>query len=112
MKIVFGTTSLLVSGDLTAQSESRLGTEVDVDLLKIAHHGSKGSSTARFLELASPQFAVISVGADNNYGHPAAETLAKLASLGVDVYRTDVGGTITVRSDGSTFTFDRAPDGP
>lgn len=111
VKIMFGTTSLLVSGDLTAQSESRLGSEVDVDLLKIAHHGSKGSSTSRFLDLASPKYAVISVGADNSYGHPTAETLAKLAALGVDVYRTDVGGTITVRSDGSTFTFDRAPDG-
>jgi len=83
----------------------------DVDLLKIAHHGSKGSSTSRFLALASPEYAVISVGAGNSYGHPAQETLTKLAALGVDVYRTDVGGTITVRSDGSTFTFDRAPDG-
>lgn len=111
VKIVHGRTSMLVSGDLTEESESGLGAEVGVDLLRVGHHGAKDSSSERFLSLVKPKVAIISVGADNRYGHPAGEALARLAAFGTDVYRTDQGGTITAVSDGLTLTLDREPLG-
>lgn len=68
-----------------------------VDVLKAVHQGSKSSSTDKFLDAVNPQFAVISVGKDNDYGHPNAETLQKFSSRGIEVYRTDESGTIVLK---------------
>ena len=70
------------------------------DVLKVAHHGSKTSSTVEFLEAVSPTIAVISTGIYNSYGHPDDEVLYRLKSLGAEVYRTDIDGTIIIKSNG------------
>lgn len=73
--------------------EGRVG---DIDLLKVGHHGSKVSLTEEDVAKISPEVALISVGANNRYGHPTEEVLACLASVGCEVFRTDERGTITV----------------
>jgi competence protein ComEC len=73
-----------------------------VDLLKVAHHGSRTATTTAFLDATRPGVAFISVGADNDYGHPAPETLERLRSRGVATYRTDLNGTLEARLDGHT----------
>jgi competence protein ComEC len=73
-----------------------------LDLLKVAHHGSRTATTTAFLDATRPRVAFISVGADNDYGHPAPETLERLRSRGVTTYRTDLNGTLEARLDGHT----------
>jgi competence protein ComEC len=94
----------LLTGDAEAGEEERLveryGATLHAAVLKVAHHGSKTSSTPEFLAAVHPRLAIISVGAGNSYGHPSAETLAALARAGVAVMRTDRAGTIVVRTDG------------
>lgn len=68
----------------------------DVDVLKAGHHGSKTSSNSEFLKVTKPEYAVISVGAKNRYGHPHQDALSRLASAGAKIFRTDIGGTITL----------------
>lgn len=84
--------SFLITGDLSA-SDSKV--DVSADVLKIAHHGSKNATSVAFLERVKPDYAVISVGADNTYGHPSDQTLARLKSTGIKIYRTDCNGTVT-----------------
>ncbi|MFA6285711.1 MAG: ComEC/Rec2 family competence protein [Parcubacteria group bacterium] len=93
----FGDNSFLFTGDIEAPAEKEIlasGENVDVDFLKVAHHGSKYSSSEEFLDAASPETAVISVGADNSYGHPHEETLEKLRSRNINILRTDEKGDI------------------
>jgi len=71
-----------------------------VDVLKVAHHGSRTATTAAFLDATRPSVALISVGADNDYGHPAPETLRRLRERGISTYRTDLDGSVEVRLDG------------
>lgn len=90
----------LLAGDIGSAAEWALADSVPaVDLLKVAHHGSAGGTTERWLDVVRPRVAVISVGR-NRYGHPAPEVLDRLAARGVRTYRTDQGGTVTIRSDG------------
>jgi competence protein ComEC len=98
----------LFPGDVGSSTEGTIlaeGTPVAGDVLKVAHHGSKYSSSASFLEAVKPRYAVISVG-QNSYGHPAPETLERLAAAGAHVYRTDQQGTILFESDGQTVFRD------
>ena len=83
----------------------RLGSHLKADVLKVGHHGSRTSSTAAFLKLVAPKYAVISVGKGNSYGHPTQEALDRLGSVGATIYRTDESGTIVCESDGETITF-------
>ncbi len=88
--------SVLLTGDLGLEGEALFvqrwgGADVDVDVLKVGHHGSRSSSSTAFLELVSPERAVISVGEDNSYGHPHAEALERLAALSIEVSRTEEG---------------------
>lgn len=70
---------------------------VDVDILKVAHHGGKESSTEEFLKVVKPEYALISVGDGNSYGHPTTEVLSRLQNVGcTNVYRTDKHGSIVV----------------
>ena len=73
---------------------------IDSDILKVAHHGSKTSSAKEFIAAVSPQFAVISAGRRNRYGHPHEQTLETLNQYGVKVLRTDILGDIKIISDG------------
>lgn len=107
LRVVYGRTSMLLTGDAGLGEEQTLidsGAELKSDLLKVGHHGAATSSGAEFLREVSPQWAVISVGADNDFGHPADETLKRLSSAGANVLRTDKNGTITVNSDGRSLT--------
>ena len=85
--------SALFTGDLSAEGEPEV--IPDTDILKVAHHGSAKGTSQRFLDAAAPEIAVISVG-ENNYGHPAEETLEKLADIGADVYQTRDYGAVTL----------------
>lgn len=105
MRLTYGDTSFLFTGDMTADSEKELiedGENVKCDVLKVGHHGSSGSSCYQFLHEAEPKIAVISCGRDNDYGHPHEETLGRLKDAGVTVYRTDELGSIVIFSDGIT----------
>jgi beta-lactamase superfamily II metal-dependent hydrolase len=107
-RITYGKISFLLTGDAGNQSEQEMmasGTNLKADVLKVGHHGSRYSTSSAFLTAVSPRYAVISVGAGNDYGHPHKETLDKLAAAGVKVYRTDLNGTIVATSDGVNITF-------
>jgi len=75
-----------------------------VNFLKVAHHGSKTSTTDAFLAAAHPAFGAISVGKDNSFGHPSPEVVERLEDAGVRVYRTDRDGAVTASTDGATLT--------
>ena len=79
--------------------------DVKCDVLKLGHHGSSTSTSDRFLEAANPQYAVISCGVDNDYGHPHKETMNKLENFKIETYRTDVQGTILASTDGKTVSI-------
>jgi competence protein ComEC len=70
------------------------------DVLKVAHHGSRTSSTELFLDAVQPTFALISAGFENSYGHPNRDVVDRLAQHGATVLRTDLDGLVTIRSDG------------
>jgi beta-lactamase superfamily II metal-dependent hydrolase len=92
---------VLLTADIEAPAEERLlasGADLRATVLKVGHHGSRTSTTPRFLAAVAPWAAVISVGAGNDYGHPAPETLARLAPR--PTWRTDQSGTVEVVSDG------------
>jgi competence protein ComEC len=104
VRVTYGAFDALLTGDAGMPVESLLvGTVTQVEVLKVGHHGSAGASGGDWLDAVAPRVAVISVGRGNRYGHPAPETLARLERRGVDVYRTDRSGTVTVRSDGQYF---------
>jgi len=90
---------ILFMSDAEKNLEKRLveeGRVGDVDVLKTGHHGSKTSSNDFFLRVTKPEYAIISSGARNRYGHPAQEVLSRLASAGAQIFRTDLDGTITL----------------
>ncbi len=104
----YGERTLLFEGDASGRAEAELTLSSPaqlgkVDVLKVANHGSAASSTKTFLELISPDYAVISVGS-NNYGYPAKETLDRLAAVGAKILRTDQVGTVTVTTDGKALS--------
>jgi len=106
MRLTDGAESFLLAGDVERPSERAiLANEepVQVNFLKIAHHGSKTSTTDAFLSAAHPAFAAISVGRDNSFGHPSPEVIERLDAAGVRVYRTDRDGAITAITDGGTL---------
>jgi competence protein ComEC len=101
-RLDFGNSSFLFTGDIEKEAEERLlqrGANLRCTVLKVAHHGSKGSSSAGFLQAASPKVALISSGRFNSFGHPGAETLHRLNVRGAAIFRTDVSGAIEVDCD-------------
>lgn len=108
LKIEYGDTSFLLTGDAELEAENDLmaaGCDIKVNVIKVAHHGSANGSGEDFLRRTGAKFAVISVGEDNAYGHPAGETLSRLENLGMVVFRTDKNGTIICASDGRSIAF-------
>lgn len=106
LKLVYGDFQMLLTGDSEDETEERLlerGVDLKAKVLKVAHHGSNYASTKEFLQKVAPEVALISCGADNDYGHPAPKTLERLKRAGVDLYRTDLNGEITVVSDGKDY---------
>ena len=96
----------LFTGDIGEEQELALLTEGvlgHVDILKVAHHGSKYSSSTAFSEKVSPEWAVVSVGSKNSYGHPAAETLKRFDAVGAQIWRTDRQGELEFVGDGKGY---------
>jgi len=113
MRVVYGETSFLFTGDAEVLSEQAMlnsGRNLQSTVLKVGHHGSSTSTSDDFLRIVNPEYAVISCETGNTYGHPHQETMVKLHEAGIAVYRTDLQGTIIAQSDGKTVTF--TPLGP
>ena len=111
IKSVYGETSLLLTGDAEHKSEEAMleeytRGELDVDILKAGHHGSSTSTTKEFFDEVTPEVALISCGEGNKYGHPHEETLDRFEEAEIEVYRTDIHGTIVIKTDGVTYTIE------
>ena len=108
VKITYKDTSFLFTGDAEREAEQAVldnGCDLSSTVLKVGHHGGGDSTTYPFLREVMPAYAVISVGADNSYGHPADSTLSRLRDAGAEIYRTDIQGTIIAVSDGKEVTI-------
>ena len=106
LQLVYGDFCALLTGDLEGEGERALlesGQLADADLLKVAHHGSKGSTSEEFLKQVRPEQAVLSYGEHNRYGHPHRELLERLKEAGCRIYETAEDGAITVQSDGEQY---------
>ena len=108
IKIIFGATSFLFTGDAEREEEQNIldaGYDLSATVLKVGHHGSDTSTTYPFLREIMPRYAVISCGKGNSYGHPHDDVLSRLRDADVTLFRTDMQGTITCISDGKTVSF-------
>jgi len=106
IRLVFGENSFLFTGDAYQSAERELiqrEVNIDSDVLKVGHHGSKTSSSEEFIEKVSPEIAVIPAGKDNPYGHPYPEVLETLARYGIRILRTDLDGDIKIVSNGESL---------
>lgn len=107
MKIEYGSTSFLFTGDAEKDIETEIisnNEDISSDVLKVGHHGSSTSTSKNFFNKVNPSIGVISVGEDNTYNHPNKETIKLLGESKVATYRTDKDGTIVISSDGSKIT--------
>ena len=101
LRLDYKNNSFLFTGDATTKVEKQiLNKDIDVDVLKLGHHGSSYSSSDIFLNKVNPSYAVISCGLNNIYNHPTNSTLDKLNKKNIKLYRTDMDGTIIFTSDG------------
>lgn len=110
IQISFGDVTFLLTGDIEQRAEARLvetfaNDELQSDVLLIAHHGSRSSSTAEFLDAVSPSVAVIPVGLNNPYGHPHNEVMQRIRFRGIAIHRTDLDGTVEIVTDGVQYTI-------
>lgn len=113
LQLTYQDTSFLFMGDVTSDTEPEIlanNKNLQSDVLKVAHHGSKYSTTEEFLEEVSPAYAVISCAKDNKYGFPTAKVLNLLRSSGVKLYRTDEQGSLIAKSDGSKISWSASPN--
>ena len=115
LKLTYDDAVFLFEGDAESEIEQAIlneKREVSADVIKVGHHGSSSSSTKKYLQAVSPDTAIISCGKNNKYGHPHKETLNVLKKLGCEVLRTDVSGTIIMKSDGRgiSASFDPSVD--
>ena len=131
LEVSYGKAGILLTGDMSAEGEKRwldgvresgaaagfgdagtaLGLDGRIQLLKAAHHGSSYSSSSEFLEYADPDWAVISCGANNRYGHPGEDTLERLKACGARTFLTMDGGAVMVDTDGERMTVRTYLDG-
>jgi competence protein ComEC len=113
VKVDFLDKSFLFTGDAEKINEEEMiekyGVRLKSHILKVGHHGSNTSTSEEFIEKVVPDYAVISVGKDNSYGHPSALVIQRLQNHGVKIYRTDLQGTIIARSDGQQILFNQDP---
>ena len=106
LEVQYGEFSMLCTGDVEGKGEELLLQKVagkEYDVLKVAHHGSKYSTSERFLKLCSPDIALISAGKDNRYGHPHEELLERLGNVGCKIYNTQESGAIMLETDGNLY---------
>lgn len=108
-KLTFGGTSFLFAGDAENAVEEKLissNFDFKVDVLKVAHHGSKNATSQAFLDKVQPQTAVISVGEKNKFGHPSQTVLSRLEKMKIKVFRTDKDGDVKIQSDGNKIEIE------
>lgn len=114
-RLIYGANRVFFSGDLEMEKEDELvklaersptALNLDADILKAGHHGSKTSNTEDFVRLVSPKFAVISCGVDNKFKHPFPALLERFSRLGARIYRTDLDGTVEAILDGQTIRME------
>lgn len=107
MQLTYGSSTMLFTADVSNKVEAHLlevdGENLDSDILKVGHHGSKTSTDSEFLEAVTPDIAIISVGEGNRYGHPTEDVLGRLAAENIKTLRTDLEGTIKFISNGGEF---------
>ena len=106
-RLGWGETSFLFTGDAEVLSENEVlenGFNISADVLDVGHHGSSTSTSENFLDAVSPELAILSLAADNMYGHPHVEVMERLEARNITVYRTDTMGTIILRSDGTNIS--------
>jgi competence protein ComEC len=114
-KLTYNKVTFLFTGDMEEESQDKLLKEgvadLQADILKVAHHGSRYTSSNEFLKAVSPKVAIISSGTGNSYGHPHQEALDRLEANKITVYRTDLKGTIIVTSDGQDYNIQTKSSG-
>lgn len=113
IRLVYGESAIVMCGDAETDAETDIcqsTKELSAQVLKLGHHGSSTSTSQEFLEAVNPEYAIISCGKDNSYGHPHRETLDKLEKADIKVFRTDRQGTIVLHSDGKNITFQLEKD--
>jgi competence protein ComEC len=109
LKVTCGGKVFMLTGDAETVVEGQIlhaGFDVRAVVLKVGHHGSSSSTGDKFFQAVSPEIAVISLGADNSYGHPHREILSKLNDAGIDIYRTDLNGTVIISTDGVNLNIE------
>jgi len=109
-RLSYGNISVMLTGDAPIKTEKiilgeNFPTQLNSTILKVGHHGSRTATSRAFVKALSPLYAVISDGKNNKYGHPHKETLNTLSSFGVKIFRTDILGTIIMKSDGIKPVF-------
>lgn len=109
IKLTYGDDKFLFTGDAEKSEEDGIWTNIKCDVLKVGHHGSDSSSSSNFLKKVEPSYAVISCGLHNSYGHPTNDVMIRLNDRNIDVYRTDLQGTIVFTSDGSNISVNVNP---
>lgn len=106
VKLVYGDTCFLFMGDAEIESENKIKSDINCDVVKIAHHGSSTSSNDDFVKRVNAKYAVVSVGEDNKYNHPNNEVLKRWEKSGALIYRTDRDGNIIFKSDGKNIVVE------
>lgn len=108
LRVSFGDTDIVLTGDAEEKAERQMlssGLDLEAEIYKVAHHGSDTSTSEDFLEEINPQYAIISVGKDNSYGHPTESVIQRLEKKNIEVHRTDEEGNIVILTDGKNVTF-------
>ena len=111
-RITCGDRTFMVSGDAEVQSEQDMvdsGADLSADVYVAGHHGSATSSSEYFLDAMSPSYVLVSCGTGNSYGHPTADMLQRVKDRGIELFRTDLQGTVIAYSDGNSLTFNTEP---
>jgi len=111
IKSVYGETSVLLTGDAEIKSEKAMiakykNGELDIDILKAGHHGSSSSSSHSFLTATTPDLVIISCGEGNKYGHPHEVVMDRFTKAEIEIFRTDLDGTVVVKTDGVSYTVE------
>nr|WP_255421360.1 MULTISPECIES: MBL fold metallo-hydrolase [Paraliobacillus] len=108
LSLTYGSVDFLLMSDVEKKQEIKLmqRTDVESEVLKVAHHGSDTSSSFAFLQAVDPEIAILSYGEDNTYGHPVGTTVNKLLDVGATLYSTAKAGDIVIATDGETYRID------
>ncbi len=110
IRLCYGDSVFLFTGDAETLSEKEMlakNMDLSADVIKLGHHGSANSSSEEFLKAVDPEYAVLSVASDNDYGHPHKRTLRTINKMNIKLYRTDIQGTLVFHTDGNTISVNQ-----